>query len=297
MRIAAAIAWAGAVIWIAAQPWTLYRAADARLRVVFLDVGQGDATLVRFPNGGTLLVDAGGLSSPSSFDVGDRVVAPVLRDAGVRRVQSLALTHGDADHVGGAPSILREFKPYDVWEGIPVPRLGALADLRETTSRGGIRWVNVQRGDTMAIDGVQVIVRHPAVAEWERQRVRNDDSIVIELLWRQVSIVLTGDIGKEAEHAVAPHFEPARLRIVKVPHHGSRSSSTPEFVGALQPRIAVVSAGRGNRFGHPAQAVLDRYRRAGAAMFRTDRDGAVTVETDGEAVEVTTYTGRRFRAG
>jgi competence protein ComEC len=112
-----------------------------------------------------------------------------------------------------------------------------------------------------------------------------------------VSIVLTGDIGKEAEHAVAPHFEPARLRIVKVPHHGSRSSSTPEFVGALQPRIAVVSAGRGNRFGHPAQAVLDRYRRAGAAMFRTDRDGAVTVETDGEAVEVTTYTGRRFRAG
>jgi competence protein ComEC len=253
--------------------------------------------LVRFPNGGTLLVDAGGLSSPSSFDVGDRVVAPVLRDAGVRRVQSLALTHGDADHVGGAPSILREFKPYDVWEGIPVPRLGALADLRETTSRGGIRWVNVQRGDTMAIDGVQVIVRHPAVAEWERQRVRNDDSIVIELLWRQVSIVLTGDIGKEAEHAVAPHFEPARLRIVKVPHHGSRSSSTPEFVGALQPRIAVVSAGRGNRFGHPAQAVLDRYRRAGAAMFRTDRDGAVTVETDGEAVEVTTYTGRRFRAG
>jgi competence protein ComEC len=149
----------------------------------------------------------------------------------------------------------------------------------------------------MAIDGVQVIVWHPAVADWERQRVRNDDSIVIELVWRKVSIVLTGDIGKEVEHGVVSSLRPAPLRIVKVPHHGSRSSSTLEFVDALKPRVAIVSAGRGNRFGHPAAAVIDRYRRTGAEIFRTDQDGAVMVETDGAGVNVTTFTGRRFQIG
>jgi beta-lactamase superfamily II metal-dependent hydrolase len=111
-------------------------------------------------------------------------------------------------------------------------------------------------------------------------------------VWRSVSIVLTGDIGRETELAIAREFDPSPLRVVKVPHHGSLTSSTWEFVQALAPRLAVVSVGRSNAFGHPAPAVLQRYRDAGAEIFRTDQDGAVTVDSDGESLDVHAFAGR-----
>ncbi len=123
--------------------------------------------------------------------------------------------------------------------------------------------------------------------------MRNDDSIVVDVRWREVSIVLTGDIGKDVERHLAGRLRPARLRVVKVPHHGSLTSSTTEFISALRPQVAVVSVGRANRFGHPVPEVLDRYRRTGVDIFRTDRDGAVTVDTDGYSLDVRTFTGRQ----
>ena len=122
--------------------------------------------------------------------------------------------------------------------------------------------------------------------------MRNDDSEVIELRYGGVSFVFTGDIGREVEHTITPFFTPASIRILKVPHHGSATSSSQEFLDALRPDIAVVSAGRGNPFGHPVPAVLDRYRSAGAAIYRTDQDGAVSVETDGTTTKVRTFRGR-----
>jgi len=116
---------------------------------------------------------------------------------------------------------------------------------------------------------------------------------VLEIIWHDVSIVLTGDIGREAERTITPLFSPSPLRIVKVPHHGSLTSSTVDFIRALSPRAAVVSVGRGNTFGHPAPEVIDRYRRAGADLFRTDQDGAVSLDTDGYIVDMHTFTGRR----
>ncbi|PYR28179.1 MAG: DNA internalization-related competence protein ComEC/Rec2 [Acidobacteria bacterium] len=293
-RGAAALA-LGAAAWILAEPWAFVaRRGDGRLHVIFIDVGQGDAALVRFPRGKTLLVDTGGLAGESSFDIGERVVAPVLRTAGARRLDGLVLTHGDPDHIGGAISVVREFRPREVWEGIPVPRFEPLRAVRAEALGLGLRWANVTTGDRVEIDDVEVIVRHPDAADWERPRVRNDDSIVIELRWHEASILLTGDIGKAVELALATAIPRAALRVVKVPHHGSLTSSTPEFVRALAPRVAVVSVGRGNRFGHPAAAVLERYREAGAEIFRTDRDGAVTVDTDGYSLSVSGYTGRTF---
>jgi competence protein ComEC len=289
------IAGLGAALWILVEPWRLLATRpDGTLRVTFLDVGQGDAALVRFPRGATLLIDAGGLTFSSSFDIGDRVVAPVLRHTGIRRLESVALSHGHPDHVGGLSAILREFRPRDVWDGIPVPPLGPLRALKSLADERGARWTTVQTGDRMSIDGVNVIVRHPPPADWERQQVRNDDSVVLELEWHEVSFVFTGDIGAEVEQAIAPRFAPMPLRVLKVPHHGSLTSSSRGFVSSLQPRIAVVSAGRGNIFGHPAPAVLGRYREIGADVFRTDRDGAVTIETDGHSLSVSTFTGRRL---
>ena len=294
VRISASAMTLLAALWIVGEPWIAWTSGgDGRLHVTFLDVGQGDAAFLRFPRGATLVVDAGGLTGSSSFDIGERVVAPVLRQAGVRRVDSVAVTHGDIDHAGGARSIVREFRPEDVWEGIPVPPLQVLRDLQAAASAVGARWVNVQTGDLVTIDDVRVVVRHPRPADWERQDVRNDDSIVLELLWRDVSIVLTGDIGREVEQEIAPLFASSLLRVVKVPHHGSLTSSSREFVRALAPRVAVFSVGRGNNFGHPAPDVIDRYRDIGAQIFRTDQDGAVTIDTDGYSLDVRTFTGQR----
>jgi competence protein ComEC len=286
----------GVAIWIVTQPWAfLVARGDDRLHVMFLDVGQGDAAVVRFPHGAAVLVDAGGLAG-SSFDIGDRVIAPVLRTLGVRRLDAMVLTHGDPDHIGGAPSVMREFRPRQVWEGIVVPPFEALRALRAEAQAIRSTWLNLKTGDRTDFDGVEVAVRHPDLPDWERQRVRNDDSIVIELRWRDISVLLTGDVGKDTERALVSRIPPAPIRIVKVPHHGSLTSSTPEFVRAIAPRVAVVSAGRANHFGHPVPEVLDRYRAVGAEVFRTDQDGAVTVDSDGHSVSVTTFTGRRFFA-
>jgi competence protein ComEC len=282
-----------AALWILVDPRAVAASrGDGRLHVTFLDVGQGDSAFVVFPGGSTLLVDAGGLSASSSFDIGDRVVAPVVRDAGFRRIDYVALTHGDPDHIGGAASILREFRPREVWEGIPVPRFEPLTALRVAAQSAGERWANVYRGDRLAIDEVEVVARHPAPAGWERQKVRNDDSLVLEIRWRDVSVVLTGDIGRAVEGDVAAAIAPARLRVVKIPHHGSLTSSTPAFVAAVHPQIAIASAGRANHFGHPVPEVLERYRSIGAEVFRTDQDGAVTVIADGTSLTVRAFTGR-----
>ena len=284
-----------AALWILVDPHTVVAPhGDGRLHVTFIDVGQGDATFVRFPRGSTLLVDAGGLSFSSSFDIGDRVVAPVVRDRGFRRIDYFALTHGDPDHIGGAAAVIAEFRPREVWEGIPVPRADALTKLRMQTQSQRARWANVYADNRVTVDDVEVIARHPRPADWERQKVRNDDSLVLELRWRDVSVLLTGDIGRAVEGSIAEALPPARLRVVKVPHHGSLSSSSPNFVNAIRPTVAVASAGRANHFGHPTPEVLERYRQAGAVIFRTDRDGAVMVDSDGYSLDVNTFVGRRL---
>jgi competence protein ComEC len=293
-RGAAACLAVATALWILLDPRTILASrGDGRLHVTFVDVGQGDAIFAVFPHGSTLLVDTGGLSS-SSFDIGDRVVAPVIRDTGFYRLDFVALTHGDPDHINGAVSILEEFRPREIWEGIPVPRSAPLTALRQLAHETGSEWRTVYAGTRQVIDDVEVNVRHPDVEDWERQKVRNDDSLVLELRWRDVSILLTGDIGRIPERTLATTIPPAKLRVVKIPHHGSLTSSSEEFVRALRPDIAVVSAGRSNHFGHPVPEVLERYRAVGAETFRTDRDGGVVVDTDGFSLAVSTFTGKRL---
>lgn len=262
------------------------------LRVAFFDVGEGDAALIALPDRRNLLVDAGGLAG-GAFDMGERVVAPALRMFGVRRIDTLVLTHGDLDHIGGAAAILRRFSPRVVWEGVPVPRHQGLHALAMQAAAAGLSWRTVVAGDRERAGGVDIRVLHPPLPGWERQRVRNEDSVVLELRFGDVAIVLPGDIAQEGERNVAPLLSRAPITVLKAPHHGSAYSSTTAFLDTARPAAVVFSEGRGNRFGHPAPSVLQRYRERNAVIFRTDEDGAIVLDTDGHEVRFSTWGGKK----
>jgi competence protein ComEC len=292
----AAVAAAIFFLCIAVAPQTLARAfGDGRLRLTMMDVGQGDAMLVTLPNGRTLMVDAGGVSIRGDFDIGDRVLGPALRARGLGRLDYLAFTHGDPDHIGGAASLVRDFAPAEVWAGVDVANHEPTLKLRAVADRRRSAWRTLQAGDRLELGGVELRVHHPPLPDWERQKVRNDDSLVFELRFGHVSMLLTGDIGREVEQALLPGLDLLPVVILKSPHHGSATSSSKPFIDAIDPAVVAISSGRGNPYGHPVPHVLDRYESAGAQVFRTDLEGQIEIATDGSGVEVTTFSGRSMK--
>jgi competence protein ComEC len=275
---------------IAAAPAPPFR-PEAGLTLTSIDVGQGDATLLQLPGRRAILIDAGGLAGASSFDIGERVVAPTLWALGVRRLDVLVLTHGDADHIGGAASIVEIFRPREIWEGVPIVEHAGLAAVRAAAARVHASWRTVQQGDRVAPGDANITVLAPPLATWDRHRVRNDDSVVLDVRMRDVSFILPGDAGTAVEAAVAPLVAPAGIRIVKLGHHGSATATSAAFLSALHPRFAIVSCGRQNRFGHPSAVVMRRLIATDVRPFRTDQDGAITFRTDGRKVHVHTWTG------
>jgi competence protein ComEC len=299
-RTAAVIA-AGLLLWMATAPAARTRdRGDGRLHVSMLDVGQGDALLVTFPNGRRLAVDGGGASPQSGFDIGERVVGPALRARGILTLDYVAVTHADPDHVGGVAALVRDFAPREVWWGVPVPEHAPSARVRAAANGQRAAWRTLQRGDVLEIGDVAVRVHHPPRPDWERRRVRNDDSLVLELAWRDVSVLLTGDIGSEVERDLAGELALRPRVVLKVAHHGSATSTSAAFVERARPLVALVGVGRGNPYGHPVVAVLDRLHAVGARVFRTDLEGQIDVVTDGREIAVRTFTGTRLlveRAG
>jgi competence protein ComEC len=265
------------------------------LRMTVFDVGQGEAILLRWSATESMIVDSGGTPFGSGgLNIGSRVLAPALWAQGVRMLQTMLVTHGDPDHLGGARAVMADFAPSQAWEGIPVPEHGALQEWIADATRRGIPVRQRLAGDRLPFGNARLRVLHPQPADWERQRVRNDDSVVIEVVFGEVAILLTGDIGAEIERKIVPQLTPTRIRVLKVAHHGSRTSSSRDLLEAWRPQIAVISCGRGNSFGHPAPEVLRRLDAVGATVFRTDRDGQITLETNGHQLSVRTYV-RGFR--
>ena len=215
-------------LWIVATP-TLPTWSEPPLRVTFLDVGQGDAAIVQFPDGRTLSIDAGGLPS-TTFDIGARVIAPAFWALGVRRLDYMSVTHGDVDHIGGAASVFRDFKPFEVWEGVPVPPHAPTRELRALADGAGTVWRTLQPADRVSFGDVDLVVHHPPRPEWERQRVRNDDSEVLEIRYGGVSFVFTGDIGRDVERTIAPYVRArARFAFSKCPTTAARPRARKRF--------------------------------------------------------------------
>ena len=259
------------------------------VRLTVFDVGQGEAMLLQ---SGTspLQIDAGGQPFGSgTFDIGARVVAPALWKHGLRRLDAVLVTHGDPDHIGGAPVLIETFRPRLLWEGIVVPRHEPSQRLRERAEAVGGGTRLLRGGESFRWGSARVRVLHPPEPDWERPRVRNDDSVVIEVMCGDVAMVLTGDVGAGVEREMVTQLTPARTRILKVGHHGSRTSSSSLLLEAWRPQIALISAGRGNTFGHPAPEVIERLESIGAEIYRTDRHGQITVESDCRSAFVKTF--------
>lgn len=304
VRCAAGAAWLASVVAIASgRVPALQTPADALardrpceapelpadrpwLRVVVLDVGQGDATLIQFPDGAAWLVDAGGAQAGSRFDVGSRVVVPALRAQGVRALDALVVSHPDVDHAGGAVGLIPLVPPRRVFEGVPVPGLAVVDAVRRAAVDAGSSWGTLTTGTDLAIGGAVVRVLHPPEPDWIRRAPRNDDSIVLEIRLRDVAIVLPGDAGAAVEPLLAGALGPARLRALEAGHHGSRTSSSAAFLDAVNPAVVVASAGRANRYGHPHPSVVARVEARGVPFYRTDRNGAVAIDTDGRWLRV-----------
>jgi competence protein ComEC len=275
------------------------RAPDHVLRIVAIDVGQADALLIRTPSGRTFLVDAGGQlergpqrdGASRAEAVGERIVVPFLIRQGIHHLDAILLSHPHGDHAGGIAPVLRTLGAdafADSGQDYPghayQDALGAARERR-------VPLLEPRAGDVwQTSDGVTFRFYAPSVPYFEGTRNDiNNNSLVFALEFGSFRMLFTGDAGAEAERRLLGSGADLRATVLKVGHHGSAYSSTPEFLSAVGARAAIVSVGRRNLFGHPAAKTLDALRAAGATVYRTDRDGAVTVESDGSTFLIDPY--------
>lgn len=279
---------------LVATLWPWVRPADGRLRVTFLDVGQGDALFVELPDGRRLLVD-GGPGGERRFDVGERVVAPFLWNRAVGTLDAIAMTHADPDHAGGLAAILREFRVRELWDtGLPDR---TAEEIRTLALRRGVVHRRLRAGDRLELGPALITVLNPPALPLAGSRRgpasdENNNSLVLRLDWGLASFLLTGDLEQEGEAELLSRRWPLTHLVLKVGHHGSRYSTTDEFLRAGRPALAVISVGARNPFRHPHPEVLARLTQALATVYRTDRDGAVLMETDGVELHVTRWATR-----
>jgi competence protein ComEC len=268
----------------ALAPHTISR-RSGELEISAIDVGQGDSIFVVSPDGHTMLVDAGGPTGGSThhgnFDIGEDVVAPYLWSRHVHRLDVVALTHAHSDHMGGMPAILRNFRPRELWVGHnpPIPAYQAL--LSEAASLG-IQVRSFSAGDTMPFGSATVRVLSPAPRYQPRDSATNDDSLVLHLSYAGHSALLEGDAEAPSEAAMLS-LPPGDLSsdLLKVGHHGSKTSTIPPFLARVAPHLAVISVGPFNSYHHPRWETLDKLENEGARTWRTDMLGISTFYIDG----------------
>ena len=266
------------------------------LRLTAIDVGQGSATLVEFPHGKTMLVDGGGFSDNSIFDMGKNIIAPLLLKKQIKTIDIVLLTHPESDHLNGLLYILDHFT---------VNRFISTGETKETYGCRKLQRIIHERGipnpnfaelnRAEDINGVTLQILHPfchneGVDSGMLSSSSNNNSIVLRIVFGAHSFLLPGDIMKMAEkNIVAAYGKNLKSSVLFVPHHGGATSSSPAFLRAISPKIAVISVGWRNRFRMPSKAVIKRLEAAGAKIYRTDINGAVELVTDGDALTLHPY--------
>jgi competence protein ComEC len=274
---------------------------DGLVRLTFLDVGQGDAAVVQSPDGVTMVVDGGARSR--RYDYGESAVTPYLLSAGDTRIESVVMTHPDNDHSGGLPYVIRTLGAEQVFGVDGGVLTGAMAEMSAASAERGTTptlgaggTIHRSRAGDIPLSVEVIYPRAPGDIDL-LDGDANADSLVLMVRYGAFRALLTGDIEADVEgflaQGAAEGWIDIGAHVLKVPHHGSRSSSSARFVDAVSPSHAVVSVGARNRYGHPSQDVLARYEDADATVLRTDFDGAITLATDGTRVWVRRWAGER----
>lgn len=288
-KVASLIALSLVAIWV----WDSACHERGRLlEVITLDVGQGDAAIIRFPDRRTMLIDGGIQRSyydekrqrEVEYDVGERIIEPYLDAHGIRKLDLVMLTHPDIDHGGGLAYILQNFKVKQII-GIPDMQLDSQTHqrLRSIAKAQGIPYSFPYKGQVELTPTATLNLLHPidAASTDLLDNDKNDDSLVMKLSYGEVDILFTGDIESKAETRLIASQQDLRSEIIKVPHHGSRTSSSARFLDAVQPRYAIFSLGQRNRFQFPHGDVVARYQERNCVQLRTDQLGAIMLKTDG----------------
>jgi competence protein ComEC len=253
------------------------------MEVTAIDVGQGDSIFVAAPDGATMLVDAGGpvggvteaAEASSRFDVGEEVVSPYLWSRRLRRIDVLVLSHAHSDHMGGMPAVMRNFLPRELWVSVDPNSDSYRALLAE--ARGlAITIRHFYAGDQIAWGGTRISVLAPESGYTNPQEPVNNDSLVLKIQYGQSSVLLEGDAEAPSERDMLVHGRVNAVTLLKIGHHGSRTSTTPAFFAAAAPKDAVVSVGKDNTFGHPRFEVIEQVAAAHTKLYRTDEFGLTT---------------------
>jgi competence protein ComEC len=266
---------------------------QAILSITMLDVGQGDALFIEFPDGKTMLYDSGPRTIRS--DAGERIVVPFLKRHGIRHIDAVVISHPHADHYGGLEAVLDEVSVGTVYDTGQSGSGQWYAALHKKIGLEKIPVTLVRGGDFIdGFDNVRIYVVHPAPPfvqkpEDDRSWNLNNASIVLLIIYGDTRILLTGDAEREAEHYMIYIYDDfLRADILKAGHHGSRTSNTDGFLSMVAPETAIISVGRLNRFNHPSEEVIRRFEENDIAVYRTDRNGAVVVRTCGREYRIAT---------
>ncbi len=279
----------GLIFWHPFPPAT--RRGELELSVI--DVGQGDSLLVSFPDSKLMLIDGGGALSfgqhaTARLDIGEDVVSPYLWSRSIRKIDVVALTHAHDDHAGGLPAIIENFHPTELWTGATPPSTAWTA-VRDKAIAQRVKMVRLSSGHSFDFGGARIDVISPPSDYIPGDSPVNNDSLGIRITYRHRSFLLTGDMEKPMESHALIDGQPLRSDILKVGHHGSNTSSADPFLDAVSPVFAVISDGFENSFRHPHPKVLERLAAHHAGVLRTDRDGLITIRTDGERISVQTF--------
>lgn len=270
--------WLGLVWYLPLFVLIPERPQDGEFRLSVLDIGQGTAAVIQ-TSGHTLVYDTGPRWTDAA-DAGSRLIAPYLRATGAARIHGLVVSHLDIDHSGGARSLLNTV-PVD-WM---LTSVFSGSDIVNAAGQRGVDSFACAAGQTWQWDGVRFDILHPDLQNYQEPGLKtNDRSCVLKVSSRNFSVLLTADIEALSEAAIIKRYaanpETLRSDVLLMPHHGSMTSSTPQFIDAVAPGLAIINAGYRNRFGHPREAVLARYAARAIPVLRTDWHGAITLSSD-----------------